>query len=179
MTQFQQAITAGRISAQEALELFDSLAPADIEFLLGNWKGSEFPTGHRLDGMLASYHWYGKRFRSAEDVDPLVFRKADGALTTVNPVLIMPGVPFAGRVPFLKTAWVGRIFQGLVPFLTTSKPRATLRMVDFRGHTSAAMVYNDLPITDSFRKVDEDTVLGCMDMKGMEQPYFFVLRREK
>ena len=41
------------------------------------------------------------------------------------------------------------------------------------------MVYDNLPINDVFRKVDEDTVLGVMDLKGMKKPFFFVLRREK
>ncbi|MEO0646901.1 MAG: DUF4334 domain-containing protein, partial [Cyanobacteria bacterium J06650_10] len=27
------------------------------------------------------------------------------------------------------------------------------------------------------RKVDENTLLGLMDFKGMEQPFFFVLHR--
>jgi hypothetical protein len=40
------------------------------------------------------------------------------------------------------------------------------------------MIYDDLPINDVFRKVDNNTVLGVMDLKGMEQPFFFVLRRE-
>ena len=39
------------------------------------------------------------------------------------------------------------------------------------------MIYDKLPIQDIFRRVDERTVLGVMDYKGMTQPYFFVLRR--
>ena len=40
------------------------------------------------------------------------------------------------------------------------------------------MVYDRQPIIDSFRRVDEDTVLGIMDLRGMRSPYVFVLRRE-
>ncbi|MFP4445899.1 MAG: DUF4334 domain-containing protein [Desulfosudaceae bacterium] len=40
-------------------------------------------------------------------------------------------------------------------------------------------MYDQLPINDIFRKVDADTVLGAMDMKGSSRPFFFVLRREK
>ncbi len=29
------------------------------------------------------------------------------------------------------------------------------------------------------RKVDDDTLLGVMDLKGCAQPFFFVLKREK
>jgi hypothetical protein len=40
------------------------------------------------------------------------------------------------------------------------------------------MIYDNLPINDVFRKVDQDTVLGAMDLKGIPRPFFFVLRRE-
>lgn len=178
MITFAQALTAGQINTTEAVSLFDNLPPAEIDFMLGNWKGGEFPTGHRLDGMLEAYHWHGKRFDSADEVHPLVFTARNGKQVTVNPVAVMPGVPFAGRVPLLKSWVVGTIFQALVPRLRTRRPRATLKLREFRGKTSAAMVYNDLPITDHFRKVDENTALGCMEMKGLRRPYFFVLRRE-
>lgn len=52
-------------------------------------------------------------------------------------------------------------------------------MTEYRGKSSATMVYNPLPINDVFRKVDENTVLGLMDMHGLERPFFFVLRREQ
>ena len=52
-------------------------------------------------------------------------------------------------------------------------------MTTYRGKPTATMVYDNLPINDVFHKVDEDTVLGIMDLKGMKQPFFFVLRREK
>jgi hypothetical protein len=31
---------------------------------------------------------------------------------------------------------------------------------------------------DVFRRLEDDAVLGLMDMKGMEQPFMFVLRRQ-
>jgi len=39
------------------------------------------------------------------------------------------------------------------------------------------MIYDYLPINDSFRKVDDNTVLGIMDFKNSHQPFFFVLKR--
>ena len=39
------------------------------------------------------------------------------------------------------------------------------------------MIYDGLPILDHFRAVDAATLLGLMDLRGMAQPYFFVLRR--
>jgi hypothetical protein len=40
------------------------------------------------------------------------------------------------------------------------------------------MCYDQLPIHDVFRKVDENTVLGAMDMRGTPDPLVFFLRRE-
>ncbi len=41
------------------------------------------------------------------------------------------------------------------------------------------MIYNNLPICDTFRLIDQDTLLGVMALKGMKQPFFFKLQREK
>ncbi len=49
-----------------------TLAPAGIEFMLGEWSGGEFVTGHRMNGLLAKARWFGKTFRSVTDVQPLV-----------------------------------------------------------------------------------------------------------
>ena len=71
-----------------------------------------------------------------------------------------------------------RTFQALMPFLTTSRSRARLRMTTYRGTSSATMIYDQLPINDVFRKIDQDAVFGVMDLKGMQSPFFFILRRE-
>ena len=49
--------------------------------------------------------------------------------------------------------------------------------MDYRGKVSATMVYDYLPINDAFRKVNDDTVLGVMDLKNSSQPFFFILKR--
>jgi hypothetical protein len=51
-------------------------------------------------------------------------------------------------------------------------------MTNFRGKASATMIYDQLPVLDVFRNVDEDTVLGLMDLKGIKRPFFFLLHRE-
>lgn len=50
-------------------------------------------------------------------------------------------------------------------------------MVEYRSRLSAAMVYDQKPIIDHFRRVDDNCVMGAMDMKGSTEPYFFILRR--
>ena len=78
-------------------------------------------------------------------------------------------------------AHLGRLaraaFGGVRPLLYTDRPKARLRTVEHRGVATAAMVYDALPIIDVFRRVDDDTMLGLMDLRGLPQPFFFLLRR--
>ena len=53
----------------------------------------------------------------------------------------------------------------------------TLRMVSYRGVSTATMIYDKHPIFDHFRKLDDDLVMGVMDRKGDAAPLCFWLRR--
>ncbi|MED5239768.1 MAG: DUF4334 domain-containing protein [Pseudomonadota bacterium] len=176
---FAAAQAQGKVSTEDALAIFDALEPADTDFMLGAWKGEGFETDHPMDGMLERCHWHGKRFETTEHVHPLVFRKRNGELSSVKPLLAMPGLGLLDKLPILKSEAAGTAFQALIPLLSGNKSAARLRMTTYRGKPTATMVYDNLPINDVFHKVDEDTVLGIMDLKGMKQPFFFVLRREK
>lgn len=162
----------------DALQLFDSLDEVDTGFMLGAWSGHEFPTGHPLDGALQAYGWRGKRFDSEEHVHPLLFG-SDGRTFAVRPAWAWQGMPLVERWPALKSDAVARGVRVLLPLLATRRSRARLRMMRFRGRTTAAMLYDDIPVQDVFRRMDADTVLGLMDGKGMAQPFFFLLRRER
>ncbi len=63
--------------------------------------------------------------------------------------------------------------------LKTDKSNARLRMIEFRGKSSATMIYDEKPINDVFRRIDQNTVLGWMDLKDQAQPYFFILIRDE
>jgi hypothetical protein len=171
-------LNAGGSTSKQALELFDSLEPVDVGFMVGNWKGQGFNTGHYMDGLLEAYHWYGKRFEDSENVHPLVFSTMSGGFSYVNPIFMGPSMKLSDRFPIPKSAIFGRLFQFILPLMTTYKSRARLRMTTYRDKSSATMVYDQLPINDVFRKIDENAVLGIMDLKGMMQPFFFILRRE-
>ncbi len=171
-------LPSGPQSTEAALALFDRLEPVAEESLIGAWRGSSYASGHPFDGLLENCHWHGKRFESREDVHPLVFRSASGALISVEPRLVMPGLGWLERLPWLGAPWVGRLFQALVPLLATRQSRARLRSMRHRGVESATMLYDHAPINDVFRRVDDDTLLGLMDLKGQERPFFFLLRRE-
>ncbi|MFE6684891.1 DUF4334 domain-containing protein [Streptomyces sp. NPDC057743] len=54
---------------------------------------------------------------------------------------------------------------------------ATLHEVVFRGKPSTAMVYDQLPIIDHFRRLTDDVLLCVMDKKGAPADCFFHLTR--
>lgn len=169
-------------TTQEALTFFDNLEPVRAEELVGQrWHGGEVPTGHSMDGILTVSGWYGKQFDDVDHVHPLLFSDGGGDIFAVDPMLAPMGL--AGRISGLtESPMVKRTsptaLSALNPLIRTTKHRARLRNIEFRGAVSAAMVYDHKAIIDHFRKVDDATLLGIMDLRDMDQPYFFTLRRD-
>ena len=163
----------------EALALFDRLPAVPVDAMRGTWRGEGFHTCHPLDGLLEACHWHGKRFDDPEHVQPLVFDTLFGGTVAVRPVGVRLGIALVLRLPVLKSRAVGRLVQAVLPLLATRRSQARLRMLESRGRSSATIVYDNLPINDALRQLDADSVLGMMDLKGLPQPLFFVLRRER
>ena len=69
----------------------------------------------------------------------------------------------------------GRLLDVARPLLRAHEPKARLRNLEHRGKVTGAMIYDQLPIIDVFRRIDETTLLGLMEMRAVAQPYFFVL----
>ncbi|MGY1604866.1 DUF4334 domain-containing protein [Geodermatophilus sp. SYSU D00815] len=165
------------MDADAALAWFDrspAVAPAE---LTGRWRGSGLPTGHRLDGLLEAYGWYGKEFAGAESVHPLLFRDRAGVPQPVDPAYAPLGLLF--RLPQLARTPVARLgFAAVRPLRRTRRPAARLRTVEHRGVATAALVYDRLPVIDVFRWTGPDALLGLMDARGLDEPFFFVLERE-
>lgn len=172
MPSFAQAVAAGRVTPADALALYDALPAVPAELMIGTWAGAEFPTGHRMDGLLTATGWYGKRFVDAETVHPLLFHTSDRrAAFPVDPRFAPVGLPLPTHRSYHRLVTAAR------PLVGTRRPTARLRMTEYRGVVSATMVYDAKPINDVFRRVDDATVLGVMDLRGAP-PYFFVLRRD-
>ncbi|MFG1779583.1 DUF4334 domain-containing protein [Micromonospora sp. NPDC049051] len=137
----------GLVSAAELDEIWAALDTVRPEEILGEWKGSEFVTGHPLNGQLDRAGWYGKTFVTVQDAKPLICRNDKGELYS-NTVL--------------------------------GKGEASLWTVEFRGESTATMVYDGQPVFDHFKRVDEHTLMGIMNGKrfAAEGPFFyFVLER--
>jgi hypothetical protein len=47
----------------------------------------------------------------------------------------------------------------------------------FGGVASAAIIYDEQPIADYFRRIDEERVMGAMTIRGDERIYFLELER--
>ncbi|GKT90012.1 transcription factor cmr1 protein [Colletotrichum tofieldiae] len=56
---------------------------------------------------------------------------------------------------------------------------AQVREIKYRGVVTAGMIYDNFPSIDSFRYVDENTILGAMENKDVEnnRPVWFYMRR--
>lgn len=163
------------MTPEAAKAWFDGLAPALEEDMLGSWRGEEVPTGHSMDGLLAASSWLGKRFESVDAVHPLIHDVPIWGERSLNPRFLP--LRFVTALP-VRDALLRATFPVLAPLFFTSKPRARLRTLRFRGREHAAMCYDDKPIHDVFARIDESNVLGWMDFKGMAQPYFFKLTRQ-
>jgi Domain of unknown function (DUF4334)/GXWXG protein len=162
---------------EAALGFYDRLEAVDVGEMIGSWRGEGLPTGNPLDGLLERIGWYGKRFDGPDDAHPLVFGARAGRTTLLNPAF----VPIAALLRYqwlLRAPFVPRLFSVVRPLLSTHNPKARLRLMAYRGVLTATMCYDALPINDVFRKVDNDTLVGVMDLRGLAAPFMFVLRRQ-
>jgi Domain of unknown function (DUF4334)/GXWXG protein len=164
-------------TTEAALAFFDSLPPVETAAMIGSWRGKGVETGHPMDGLLERFGWHGKRFTGPDGAHPLVFDKTKGGVFSVNPAVIPVGFVLR-HADLFRHPMAGRLFRAFGVVLRTDQPKARLRMTEYRGVVSATMIYDSKPINDIFRKVDDDTILGVMDLRFTPQPFFFVLRRE-
>ncbi|MEM9150401.1 MAG: DUF4334 domain-containing protein [Cyanobacteria bacterium P01_F01_bin.3] len=175
LTNCQSILQSGVATSEQALAAFDSLEPVNLDFMTGRWKGAEIRSAHPIEGVLESSGWYGKEFIDAETVHPLLVRNGKDKVIKIAPN------PFITRLTLNYPAIASNIPSPLVrltnSLLKTEASHARLRMMEYRGTVSATMIYDDLPINDVFRKVDDSTVFGVMDYKEISQPFFFTLRR--
>lgn len=147
-----------------------------------------------------------ERFRElrAQDgpVDPAALDEIWAALATVRPEEILgewkggefhTGHPLNGALA--KVDWYGKTFVSVAdvkPLICRDakgelyshrelgKGEASLWTVEFRGETTATMVYDGQPVLDHFKQVDDTTLMGIMNAKGVppEGPfYYFFLDR--
>lgn len=161
---------------QSALEAFRSLPPIQPRELVGLWKGRGVPAGHPFDGILENLDWFGKRFTADMRADALLFRSGDRRLVAIDPARIPLGLALrfhnVGR-----TRAARNLFSYLQRHLRAKGPVASLTTMVFSGVESAAMVYDDQPIVDHFRRIDSRSIMGAMTISGDGRIYFFELEQ--
>ncbi|MFP7495309.1 DUF4334 domain-containing protein [Terribacillus saccharophilus] len=165
-------------SQSEAFTFYDQLDIVEPEEMMGMWKGEEIVTGHPLEGLLSASGWYGKEFIDEENVHPLIFEKSDGILYAVRPNLL-PVNLLMQNLHNIPKQLLSTSMSLLRPIIKTNKSAARLRKVDYRGTVTSAMVYDNKGIIDVFRKIDENTLLGIMDIKEQvpDKVFFFCLTK--
>lgn len=159
---------------QNALQEFQRLPPIEPREMIGLWTGRGIPSGHPFDGVLENLGWFGKRFTPALRADALLFRLDERKLIAINPARI----PLRLALRFHKlgrTRTARNLFLYLQRVLRAKGPVASLKTMSFKGVASAAMVYDDLPITDHFRRIDDRRVMGAMMIETDDRIYFFEL----
>ena len=165
-------------SQAEAFDYFDSLSVTPVTELAGLWQGHGVACGHPLDGVLENLGWYGKRFTTDLRADALLFAVGPHRLVAIDPGMIPLRLALRFH-RFGRTHAARNLFSYLRRMCRAKGPVASLRTMSFRGKTSAAMVYDRQPITDHFRRIDDDRLLGVMAVEGDSRHYFFILTRTK
>lgn len=168
----------GGAAPADVLALADRLPGVAVEELTGRWRGAELPTGSPLDGLLPAHRWWGKEVRDADTVHPLLFPDRAGRPRPIDPA--PAPLTLLRRAPGLARSAPARLaFTAVRPLLTTRRPTARLRPVVHRGVPTTALLYDRLPVVDVFRRVSPDLLLGLMDMRGLPDPFAFLLERAR
>ncbi|RWA23289.1 hypothetical protein MBRU_00285 [Mycolicibacterium brumae DSM 44177] len=77
---FDELRASPRVTEEQLDALWEILEAVRAEDILGDWKGSGFNTGHRMNDALTESRWYGKHLKTVNDVDPIVCYDDDGNL---------------------------------------------------------------------------------------------------
>lgn len=152
----------GRVEESDVAAIFNQASPVAPEYMIGEWKGGSFDTGHPTHELLKTYNWAGKNFRTVDDVEPIVLYDDAGA-----------------RV-WCKDYGNAQVRLSLLPFVLALLILSKVREVKFRGVISAAMIYDNFPIIDSFRFISDNLVIGAMDNKQLPKDagtYYFYLNK--
>ncbi len=83
---FVQLRDAAEVKPADLEAFFDQLPAVEEAFMLGEWRGGCFRTGHPGEAMLGQVKWRGKRFASRTDVSPMLCENEKGEVVA-NPML--------------------------------------------------------------------------------------------
>ncbi|MFX0592251.1 DUF4334 domain-containing protein [Melissospora conviva] len=151
-----------------------------------------------MDASQARARFFGLR-RQGGPVSAIELDEIWAALETVRPEELLgewkgaefdTGHPVNGQLE--KIRWYGKTFvsvKDVKPLVcrdesgefysntVVGKGEASLWNVEFRGESTATMVYDGQPVFDHFKRVDEKTLMGIMNGKKfpVDGPFFYFL----
>ncbi|MFP5076215.1 GXWXG domain-containing protein [Rhizobium sp. YIM 134829] len=160
----------------EATRWFQSLDPVRPEEMIGLWRGVTHPSGHPLDGVLENLQWFGKRFQPDLRADALLFEGEPGRLVAVDPKFF-PARFLTRFGAFGRSVRARNLFSHIRPRVRARGPTATLKTALNDRLATAVMVYDRLPISDYFRRIDDHEIAGMMVLDRDPRRYFFALTR--
>ncbi|EME17691.1 hypothetical protein G419_18459 [Rhodococcus triatomae BKS 15-14] len=120
-----------------------------------------------IDGL--SGRWRGRGFDTGHRTNPLLAASRWYGKTFTSRFSVQPLVCRGED---------GELFSDV----KTGKGEASLWMVEFRGESTATMVYDGMPVFDHFKRVDETMLVGVMNGKGVldnGEHYWFVLELDE
>lgn len=172
-TTFADLAKTRKGTTAQCWEAFDALPPVTVEELSGwRWKGYEIHNGHPWYGLLDKNNWFGKEYFSPEHGNPL--------LTYATEAKSGHEVYAAEPIKWFANLEGDKIILGKnrEEFEAPENVGCTLKTILYRGAITASMFYDQAPVNDTFKKVDDKTVFGVMDCKPLpDPPLFFVLEK--
>ncbi|TDM12752.1 GXWXG domain-containing protein [Macrococcus lamae] len=167
-------------SQEDIKTYFDSLDSVSIEMMHGLWRGEEVNTPHPMTGLLKKANWYGKYFEDKNNVTPIVMQDKNGELFAANPGMLSLKAPIK-LVKLLPKVFFNVGVTLIKPIFKTHSPKARLRLMDYNGTATAAMIYDQKPLIDYLKKIDDDTVLGMVDETVISKhlTHYFILIRDR
>ena len=162
-------------TVEQALPLFDQLASVDLHRVIGQWRCIPLPTGHPIDELAEPFGWYGKLFFDPEHVYPLLFRHQE-RLISIDPRWIP--LSWIGRRKLPAKQVLATMAKQTQFMVASTDSHARLRMLHHRGKLSTTVIYDHHPIIVTLRQVTEAVLVGLMEIKNMEVPFFCVMYRD-
>ena len=140
---------------EKFLDLFSQLEAVSVDSMIGLWRVTAFGRTPR------------KPIADQPDPGPLPRREGLGISKLYGKRFITPD----DAEPIVSLA------EDVSLVASVDFGVARLRELSFRGTSSAGMVYDQQPWIDYFRKIDDDTLVALIDMKGKPVDVgFFMLR---
>ncbi|WP_353813683.1 alcohol dehydrogenase catalytic domain-containing protein [Agromyces sp. SYSU T00266] len=134
-------LLSGRVPESDLPALWRSLPAVEPADLRGLWRGTGLSTGHAAHRLLTRSRWYGKLFRSDDDVAPIV-RETDAGDLVADPALAKGGASLRRMAhDGVVTAAMAYDGQPIIDLFVRLSPDAVLGVMTGRGTADAGRSY--------------------------------------